>query len=72
MQISRCDQVEELLDLYCRPSDEFLASSIQYGSLGKLGAGLTPADVHLNRLLRDQIDLIIIPNGCVCNIKRRD
>ena len=51
-QISRCDQVEELLDLFCRPSDECLALSIQYGSLGKLGVGLTPADVHRNRLLR--------------------
>jgi hypothetical protein len=51
-QIGRCDRVEELLDFFCRPSDESLSASIQYGSLGKLSSGLTPTDVHLNRLLR--------------------
>jgi hypothetical protein len=50
--LGRCDRVKELLDFFCRPSDESLSNSIQYGSLGKLRFGLTPTDVRLNRLLR--------------------
>ena len=51
-QLGRCDRVEYLLDLYCRPSDESLSDSIKFGALGDFGTGLTPSDVHLNRLLR--------------------
>jgi hypothetical protein len=42
--------VERLLEAYCRPSDETLAYSLSFGSLGPHGDGLTPSDVHLNRL----------------------
>ena len=51
-QLARCDAVERLLEAYCRPSDETLAYSLSFGSLGPHGDGLTPSDVHLNRLLR--------------------
>ena len=51
-QRSRCDAVERLLEMYCRPSDEALARTISFGGLGSHAAGLTPHDVYLNRLLR--------------------
>jgi hypothetical protein len=51
-QLARCDAVEGLLEAYCRPSDESLAHTIAYGGLGPHADGLTPSDVHLNRLLR--------------------
>lgn len=51
-QLRRCDLVEHLLDVYCRPSDEVLTASLTFGSLGVLSTQLTPTDVHLNRTLR--------------------
>jgi hypothetical protein len=51
-QLARCDKVETLLNVYCRPSDAALADTISYGGLGPHAAGLTADDVHLNRLLR--------------------
>jgi hypothetical protein len=51
-QLQRCGLVETLLDIYCRPADDVLATSLTVGALGVVSTMLTPTDVHLNRLLR--------------------